>query len=234
MDPELGAFISADPIGFAGGQLNLYAYASSPITLVDPSGLQPLPEAPPPKPRYPDASMGSDYDDGHQITTVPFDQRHPGPLVGLGIGPKNWTTWRDLYTWNDPLGYVQANGSATEKAVEYAALGVAVLSASAAASIGAFEFFALGNKSIIVGAGGVGQGGEFTLTCGGNTFFRLNPLGASGPGLPANHISRWPHYHRRSIFQRSNTPSPPGHPRSECVKTYVTYRGIGSIFYHTR
>ena len=39
-DPEVGRFISKDPIGFAGGDLNLYAYvANDPINFVDPSGL---------------------------------------------------------------------------------------------------------------------------------------------------------------------------------------------------
>jgi len=38
-DPEVGRFISEDPIGFEGG-INLYAYASNnPILLIDPSGL---------------------------------------------------------------------------------------------------------------------------------------------------------------------------------------------------
>jgi RHS repeat-associated protein len=38
-DPRLGIFLSRDPIGFAG-DLNLYRYAgSSPVTMVDPSGL---------------------------------------------------------------------------------------------------------------------------------------------------------------------------------------------------
>jgi RHS repeat-associated protein len=40
-DPRLGIFLSRDPIGFAG-DLNLYRYAgSSPVTMVDPAGLDP-------------------------------------------------------------------------------------------------------------------------------------------------------------------------------------------------
>jgi RHS repeat-associated protein len=38
--PTLQRFISQDPIGFAGGDSNLYAYAgNSPLALIDPSGL---------------------------------------------------------------------------------------------------------------------------------------------------------------------------------------------------
>ncbi|MBI4684599.1 MAG: RHS repeat-associated core domain-containing protein [Nitrospirae bacterium] len=39
-DPNVGRFISEDPIGFEGGDVNLMAYASNnPILLIDPSGL---------------------------------------------------------------------------------------------------------------------------------------------------------------------------------------------------
>ena len=39
-DPEVGRFISEDPIGFEGGDVNLYAYVqNNPINAVDPSGL---------------------------------------------------------------------------------------------------------------------------------------------------------------------------------------------------
>ena len=39
-DPEVGRFISEDPIGFEGGDVNFYAYvANNPINNVDPSGL---------------------------------------------------------------------------------------------------------------------------------------------------------------------------------------------------
>jgi RHS repeat-associated protein len=38
-DPEIGRFISKDPIGFLGGDLNLYAYVqNNPINWVDPEG----------------------------------------------------------------------------------------------------------------------------------------------------------------------------------------------------
>jgi uncharacterized protein RhaS with RHS repeats len=37
-DPQVGRFISKDPIGFAG-ELNVYAYAPNPVEWVDPLGL---------------------------------------------------------------------------------------------------------------------------------------------------------------------------------------------------
>ena len=41
-DPSVGRFISEDPIGFGGGDANLYAYArNNPVNLVDPFGLCP-------------------------------------------------------------------------------------------------------------------------------------------------------------------------------------------------
>jgi len=42
-DPMAGRFISKDPIGFAGGDVNLYGYVSNnPINLTDPEGTNPL------------------------------------------------------------------------------------------------------------------------------------------------------------------------------------------------
>ena len=41
-DPKLGRFISEDPIGFAGGDINLYGYVGNrPLARRDPSGLFP-------------------------------------------------------------------------------------------------------------------------------------------------------------------------------------------------
>lgn len=41
-DPETGRFITKDPIGFAGGDVNLYGYVSNnPVNFVDPWGLNP-------------------------------------------------------------------------------------------------------------------------------------------------------------------------------------------------
>lgn len=41
-DPMEGRFVSKDPIGFDGGDVNLYAYVrNNPVNLKDPSGLSP-------------------------------------------------------------------------------------------------------------------------------------------------------------------------------------------------
>lgn len=41
-DPKIGRFISEDPIGFAGGDINLYGYVRNmPLWFRDPTGLQP-------------------------------------------------------------------------------------------------------------------------------------------------------------------------------------------------
>jgi RHS repeat-associated protein len=46
-DPSVGRFISEDPIGFAGGDVNLYGYVhNDPVNLVDPLGLAPSPISP--------------------------------------------------------------------------------------------------------------------------------------------------------------------------------------------
>lgn len=40
-DPQLGRYLSTDPIGISGGDLNLYSYVQeNPVGISDPSGLQ--------------------------------------------------------------------------------------------------------------------------------------------------------------------------------------------------
>lgn len=82
-DPEIGRWTSRDPIGFAGGDTNLYGYVlNDPINWNDPTGLQVVVSIPP-------ASSAPYRPIGHPIGP-PSDQ---GPL-----DPKDWTDWnRDLY-----------------------------------------------------------------------------------------------------------------------------------------
>ena len=76
-DPSLGRFLNRDPIGFAGGDLNLFRYAGgNPTTYVDPTGLRQVPPAPAPMMPPP---------------TV------PGPLTG-GPSPTVIQAW-NRYRW---------------------------------------------------------------------------------------------------------------------------------------
>lgn len=44
---KLGRFLQPDPIGYGGGSLNLYEYATNdPLNKTDPTGLVPLPQDP--------------------------------------------------------------------------------------------------------------------------------------------------------------------------------------------
>jgi RHS repeat-associated protein len=63
-DPTMARFISEDPIGIGGGDVNLYAYVwNSPLNWTDPSGLSPMPPIPPGfdnegfEPRGPDGAV---------------------------------------------------------------------------------------------------------------------------------------------------------------------------------
>jgi RHS repeat-associated protein len=50
-DPKIGRFISEDPIGFAGGDVNMFAYVgNNPLGYGDPSGLASMPLPPRPTP----------------------------------------------------------------------------------------------------------------------------------------------------------------------------------------
>ena len=87
-DPEVGRFINKDPIGYAGGDTNLYAYClNNPINLVDPWGLildsttikfiiEELD-----KPQYKPKRQTQDKQD--DIITYSFSVRHVRSLSGI-------------------------------------------------------------------------------------------------------------------------------------------------------
>jgi RHS repeat-associated protein len=78
-DPDLGRFISEDPIGIAGG-LNLYTYAGNdPVNGRDPSGLEPCEPAAQSPPMM--ASAASYSDDPPSYNCPPID------VLGDGGGP---------------------------------------------------------------------------------------------------------------------------------------------------
>jgi uncharacterized protein RhaS with RHS repeats len=99
-DPNLGRFISEDPIGFAGGDINLYGYVwNSPLGFIDPMGLD---------------GWGNDFADrldstfdtaqrfyGYDppIAFNPFDPSHPTTAFGLLRGGAN------MFRVGSGLGY---------------------------------------------------------------------------------------------------------------------------------
>jgi RHS repeat-associated protein len=88
-DPRLQRFISEDPIGFAGGAVNLYRYVNnSPTTRTDPLGLEDLPRTPKPplpfpKPEDPLAPPP------HLPDARPYDPGWPTNPDGSPVDP-NW------------------------------------------------------------------------------------------------------------------------------------------------
>jgi hypothetical protein len=96
-DPEVGRFISEDPIGFEGGDVNLCAYASNnPILLIDPLGLvlsDPLPtrqHSYDPGPWGGGSQMTGDYfKAGPRIPIIPGGPGNVTP-VPFSIPLKKW------------------------------------------------------------------------------------------------------------------------------------------------
>ncbi|MBD0369820.1 MAG: Ig-like domain-containing protein [Pyrinomonadaceae bacterium] len=97
--PRLQRFISEDPIGFAGGDINLFAYVSNnPINITDPAGTQGR-WSPTPGPGYVGGDRGNPPEDiNRPFTGDPsrvYDKigKKPVPLSGTGCGapgPKHW------------------------------------------------------------------------------------------------------------------------------------------------
>ena len=83
-DPKLGRFTSEDPIGFAGGDVNLYGYVSNnPVNFRDPSGLFPFTATPIPYrfPRF-TGSEAADYLDARFDTAQDFYGGYD-PVIGF-------------------------------------------------------------------------------------------------------------------------------------------------------
>jgi len=104
-DPVLGRFISEDPIGFAGGSVNLYAYVSNnPVNLIDPYGLstedEPTPDPQPGPRRVPYVPAPAPVSTPEQGSR-PRAQTYTGPTLqdiqALREG------WRDPYNPPDPI-----------------------------------------------------------------------------------------------------------------------------------
>jgi RHS repeat-associated protein len=87
-DPSLGVFTSKDPLGLAGGNANLYGYASSnPVGLTDPTGLRPGAETAAPSLylSYP-AAHGSGATDLLGVDIFNFDRTLYLPDYDSGTG----------------------------------------------------------------------------------------------------------------------------------------------------
>ena len=89
-DATVGRFISEDPTGFDGGDVNLYAYvAGNPIIFIDPLGLCATSWW---QRNIPDVKIGIDSPVGGVTMTVPFSTH--GQITATQTSP----------SWNIPLG----------------------------------------------------------------------------------------------------------------------------------
>ena len=88
-DPEVGRFISKDPIGFAGG-LNLYAYVqNNPVNRIDPLGLY-FGQMPPPPPGYNPATWKfNQWDSGNWVLHSPDGRVYTAHTEDEG----HWRHW---------------------------------------------------------------------------------------------------------------------------------------------
>ena len=180
-DPELGRWTAKDPIGFGGGDTNLYGYCfGNPVSIVDPLGLLGV---------YPGA-----YDDGMAAYNSVVD------IVSTPFAQGFWDSLQDnSYAVFHPFAPDAWERSSLGQAWEmrdrypvesYGALGgAAVASGAAAIAAGRMAW------GLIVG------GAEITM--GRN--WRIAPFG-NRTGHPTG---RLPHYHRRGPIQPTGEP-PPG------------------------
>jgi RHS repeat-associated protein len=78
-DPQVGRFIPEDPIGFEGGDVNLYAYVgNNPIVLIDPLGLCSVADR--------CASLTQYYVNQSGLNNLPQIAKTAGIVTAVGIG----------------------------------------------------------------------------------------------------------------------------------------------------
>jgi RHS repeat-associated protein len=94
-DPRVGRFISKDPIGYLGG-LNLYQYASNPISWVDPSGLSNSAVGPGRKPKSEKPNQNCKRACRKKWEVSRYDRVCEGNVAGVGYAKY----YRDLDTEN--------------------------------------------------------------------------------------------------------------------------------------
>lgn len=81
-DPQIGRFISEDPIGFAGGDVNLYGYVrNNPLMFNDPFGLQDVQPLP-----YPNATPSMTLRPGGLRCAARMDSENSPWISGEGSG----------------------------------------------------------------------------------------------------------------------------------------------------
>ncbi|WP_372852879.1 RHS repeat domain-containing protein [Pseudomonas protegens] len=86
-DPEVGRFISRDPIGYTGG-LNVFQYAPNPVEWIDPLGLQKKHRVPP--------HMSQQKQAGHVLGEPQYDNR-----VKQGKATSCFCDWDDAIQYTD-------------------------------------------------------------------------------------------------------------------------------------
>lgn len=131
-DPAVGRFVSEDPIGFSGGDVNLYAYVhSNPVRWVDPLGLY-IGQYPPPPPGYdPNSWSSGQWDNGNWFVKSPdnsyytahpedpghwrhWDVQNPGGKGGGQCPPNSGKPWPNSDKLKGNQSLTDPNGDAPE------------------------------------------------------------------------------------------------------------------------